>query len=215
MKIKVDVEAENFYRQLERALKASKKEATYIIKEASKFFIQSATKATQPSIGRPIAKKLYKRTMTNIRGFHFKDGGTGWRKEGERKKKGDFVLWKVLYKNSTGKGAKFYKDKSEAQAFQRIKYRGIGRAGWSISLSKLGFGFPADLSADVQALAGQINDVKSSLNVDNPSVEITNKVRTIQRHSPLSAKIGLGKAANRVKAITRQIQKRIEQEGNR
>lgn len=216
MNIDIKVNAHKFEKALKKALAVSKKQASKIVFEASKFFILSASKYTNPAMGKAkIPKKAYKRKIEKLIGFNYGAGEIGWRKLGERKKKKDFILWKVLFRTPKKKGRRFFKDKEKAKEFQKIKMRGIGKAGWLIGLTKLGFTIPQHVTPEILAKANEINQVRKRLDVDSPGIEITNSVDSISKHSPFSAKMGQSKAANRINHLTREIKKKIADAGNK
>lgn len=215
MKVTVDVNAAKFERAMRGLLRVSDEEARYVVKEATKFFMESAALATAPNAGRKIGKRMYKRKMIRFVGFHFKDGSIGWRNPGERKKKTDSYMWRVLYNKGSKKGVWNFETKAEAQEAQIIKYRGIGRAGWSSGLPKIGFSIPEGPTPAASNRAFGLNVVVQNLRSSDPSITVTNRVSSIERHSAHSASLGLSKAANRINFLSRQIRQRIEAEGNK
>jgi len=89
--------------------------------EAGLFFAQSAAKLTPPNPGR---KGFTRKTQHRPIYARTDDSGR--------------TRYIVPYRTARNHGIKWFGNKNDAKAFARIKYRGIGRAGWWASMSALG-----------------------------------------------------------------------------
>lgn len=199
IEIKVKIEAEKLYKAIEKLKKLTPERAGYIVKEAAKFFIQSAQKATPPAIGKTnIPKKNYYRTI-----FDMKD-------ENEKS-----ARYKVPFRGMYKRGRRFFKFKKSAKEFSYIKYRGMARAGWFVNLLELGENiFNFRVTPEALVLGKKFSLVRWFSKGNNPVCQVENKVPNIERYAQYSKSFGLGKAANRINYLAKREKQKMEAAGN-
>lgn len=163
---------------------------------AANMAIRSAAKATPPFPGRNIPVKAYKR---NIIKLSDKYGRTSY---------------KVPFHNSMSSGKKFFKNISDASEFSKIKFRGIGRAGWFLNLHQInGETLPAWASSIVNRspsiLTKNVSDLKIQKSggrwADRISISISNKTDGISRYAAISEAVGYRSAANGINGWMRRL----------
>jgi hypothetical protein len=122
MKPSVKLDTTRLTSAIKEVSKNTKVSLEKAVKDASILFLQSAARATPPQEGKATFNK-----RTNFREvIALKD------------KKTDKVRYKVPFRTLKRKGRKFFESLAEAISFSRVKWRGIGRAGWWAGLIALG-----------------------------------------------------------------------------
>jgi hypothetical protein len=187
-----------FERAVARWKKKSGERCKDIITEATEFAIRSASKHTAPAAGRAnIPASAYKRKITVLH-------GTDGRKN----------RYKVPFKNAQKKGRKFFKSLKEARDFAKIKFRGMARASWFMSLRKIGKNLSSDQQAILNKAPQLANKAFNRISIRNGicgrSITITNKADGIGKHSYSSVAEGLRSAKNRINWLLKDLKKRIK-----
>jgi hypothetical protein len=195
LKASVTVDTSKLDSAITKAMKKTGVDLSTAIKEASVLFLQSAARQTPPDAGKQrFSKRTNERPITPLKNPQGK------------------TRYKVPYRTHKKRGKKYFDSLAEAKSFSKIKWRGIGRAGWWGSLPVLG-----------KTVAGQpgTEDVKRSISrwsfgsfikeLFSATFIVTNKAPTInESFARIISNIAIGKASARLNSALKKINKNLE-----
>ena len=189
---------------LKRMVEITRTEWRKAITDASEAFLQAASKETPPDKGRAgVMAKRYNRPIIKLKDPRYPNS---------RKR----TRYKVPYKTNKKQGSKYVSTKKEAKEAAKIKHRGIGRAGWFLSLLNIGKPLTAAhqriLAKSPKITQEKINSVAKELSYDKTVFEIINSVEQIANYAERSRYWGLIKAKNKINGATKEYKRRIKQE---
>lgn len=198
MKINMSAEMRGLDKAVARWKKVSAAGCKDIVTEAAAIAVTSASKHTSPGAGKStIPAANYKRTVTVL---HGKDG----RKD----------RYKVPYRTAKKRGRKFFDKLKDAKAFARIKFRGMARAGWFLSLLKLGKNLTSDhqkmLNNSPQIANRAEHRVTIKNGINGRSITITNATEGISNQGSRGVAQGIRSAKNRINYLAKQLERQLK-----
>jgi hypothetical protein len=199
IKASVEVNTASFDRAITRTLAATGRPLQDITRDAAQFFLQSAAMATPPDEGRRrFSKKSLNRPVIALRD-----------KDGKR------TRYKVPYRTSKARGRKFFGSLSEAKEFAKVKWRGVGRAGWWASLPAFGVSTATQPgTATVHRAASRFGRGMMTRELFNPAAVMHNMAGSIkQGYAEIIARKALRKAGNRLFAASKKMLQNAKSRG--
>ena len=154
------------------------------IKEAGKMFLQSVIKQTPQSI---------KNRNIKLEGVEKR-----WSdKKGEIV--GGYMNYLVFFRTANKRGVKYFKKMSDAKEFAKIKYRGLGKAGWLNPARKLGADIAGLISNSLAAAKGaELGRLSEKSKLMKYSIELSNRVSGIGNYGGYAVSKSLGNTKIRV-----------------
>lgn len=197
-KITYNVQLDGFNAKLRRAAEIMGRMNEDLVKEAAKFFVQSATKDTPQT-------KYKKRELLPMRNRH--------------QRRPAFFLVKWRRPDSSGRDRRGTwtfgsQERSKANAHLPITHRGVGKAAWLFSAERIGIQVKSSFkpSSPVRSQYSSVADASMSKGYFSAIANLTNKARGISRYGERAAAWAIGKAGNRVLGWARaEKRKRLSQ----
>jgi len=202
----IGVEYAQFSKAVKKLMAVGNKSAELIVKQTTIAFVQSAMKETPPAPGKSsIPAKKYKRKIVEF--SRRQKTKTGKTREKATK------YYAVYYKTSRKTGRKYFRKKSEANKFAKIKFRGIGRAGWAPILPILGKRLLSRIFSKSPAIGGkhsQVNKTTRQMSGEEKYIQIDNTAKGIENYAKRAQVWGMRKAKNRINAEIKKAEREFK-----
>ena len=209
--IRATIRHDELNRSIERVAKQTGKNLNYVITEAGRMFARSAGKAMPPKNKWAHSAKARKRALfEKSAGVYFnEEHGKSEDIEGKRRK-GQDMMYGLVFKSSKAKYKKHYWQKSLANKQRNILTRDLAKAQFWNVLALQGVSKPRSAFVGVKAelVARANSSVKRGKEIFKPFVDIISSVETAEGARPGAMVRGFNDARRSVRAWAR----RLEQE---
>ena len=214
-KLSVEMTTEDFAHNMQIFMNRAEKPVSKLITDAAVMFVQSASKGV-PASGK-------KRSIVPVV-MKFTNGKVSYSyNKYANEEKGEYQRWAIQF---TGKKARLrrmyvrlFETKREARRspWTKIKYRGVGKAGFWQALPQLDALIPGNTvnreNLETEAGLNAVHD--RSHNFPEPYIEVENLVDGIERYAGQATAWARTKVNNRMRYLSGMTREEIEREGGK